>query len=77
MLDGISAAAGMIIRKSSSTGRLPNQVWDTASLQLFSLLSDDCSDDLLERKVGGGSRGGGVVILDVDLKVLQSIAGIR
>ena len=58
MLDGISAAAGVIIRKSSSAGRLPNQVWDTASLRLFSLLSDDCSADLLERKVGGVHGGG-------------------
>ena len=77
-LDGISAAAGMMIRKSASDGRLPKRVRDTVYLRFFSILSNACSAALLERREGGneveGVYGGKP---DAYLKVLQSIVSIR
>ena len=46
--DGISAAEGMMIRKSDSTGRPPKRSRDTASSRLLILIYDACSADLLE-----------------------------
>ena len=62
--DGISVAAGMMIRKSASAGRLPKQVRDTVSSRFFSLLSDTCSAALLERR-GGGTRSRGDMWVDL------------
>ena len=57
--DGISAVAEMIIRKSASTGRLPERFRYTASSRVLSLLSDACSDARWERRGGAGRGRGG------------------